>query len=465
MLIPDLYLKDDFLFIYGNRPESMFFIVSGSVKMLNAFGLCEQVMRSGSFFGENDLLGGPLARCTSSAVASSATVELYRLSRENLQVVMTEFPKFKETLQLAARILKANAKANFRADTVGNSSETKKCGESAMDVSVIHSTPYGVTGWSEVRQKSKFSSMMTHMAERDKELRALMYDPQPWNLSNIEPMPSLQYLALIVAKQMHERWAANHLANDGSKSSPKLQSWESLTSDQQNAEVNTAILLLKMIVVLGYHIEANEEEEVDAELSGPAASNTHNPADGDPNAPHFRISKRAAEVKFSETKETYTPQPIETEDIQVPKELNFLIDAMCSNMHDIWARAKMEDGYTFGKASDEASKKSANLVDFCHLPKDQQEKNREIVRNCIKLLYALGHSLVPSKHKDHEVTVHHEEEKPLRQIVDDLTVGLHHANERLFRIETMLCEMAGKPKPVRGGLPTNSTEMKLEDFQ
>ena len=42
------------------------------------------------------------------------------------------------------------------------------------------------------------------------------------------------------------------------------------------------------------------------------------------------------------SKKNYTPKPIDTSDIQLPEELNPLLEAMAKNVHEIWAQERMQ---------------------------------------------------------------------------------------------------------------------------
>ena len=45
-------------------------------------------------------------------------------------------------------------------------------------------------------------------------------------------------------------------------------------------------------------------------------------------------------------KKNYVPQPMDTSDIQLPEELNVLIEKMSKNVHEVWAKNRIEQGWT-----------------------------------------------------------------------------------------------------------------------
>ena len=46
---------------------------------------------------------------------------------------------------------------------------------------------------------------------------------------------------------------------------------------------------------------------------------------------------------------TYTPQPIDTSDIQLPEELELLVEEMSKNVHDVWAETRIAQGFVLEK--------------------------------------------------------------------------------------------------------------------
>lgn len=50
----------------------------------------------------------------------------------------------------------------------------------------------------------------------------------------------------------------------------------------------------------------------------------------------------------------YTPQPIDTKDVTLPKELNALAEEIAKNVHEVWAAGRINDGWTFGQDRNDA---------------------------------------------------------------------------------------------------------------
>ena len=92
----------------------------------------------------------------------------------------------------------------------------------------------------------------------------------------------------------------------------------------------------------------------------------------------------------------YTPTPISTEGVSLPPELAELVDRLAENLHDHWARRRIETGWTYGPQRDDARKAHPDLVPYGELPEGEKQYDRTSARETLKVLLTLGYSIVPS---------------------------------------------------------------------
>ena len=90
------------------------------------------------------------------------------------------------------------------------------------------------------------------------------------------------------------------------------------------------------------------------------------------------------------TKKQYTPHPIDTSDIQLPEELNPLLEAMAKNVHEIWAQERIAQGWTYGMKRDDVLKHHPCLVPYEDLPEEEKEYDRNTSIGTLKLIVKLG---------------------------------------------------------------------------
>lgn len=88
--------------------------------------------------------------------------------------------------------------------------------------------------------------------------------------------------------------------------------------------------------------------------------------------------------------EIYTPQPMNTEDVRLPEELNELVEQMAKNVHEVWAQTRIQQGWTWGPERNDALKHHPCLVPYEDLPESEREYDRNTSIETLKLICKLG---------------------------------------------------------------------------
>lgn len=86
----------------------------------------------------------------------------------------------------------------------------------------------------------------------------------------------------------------------------------------------------------------------------------------------------------------YVPQPIDTGNIELGKELDELIEAMAKNVHELWAQTRIEQGWSYGTERNDDKKHHPCLVPYEDLPESEKEFDRNSAIGTIKLIKKLG---------------------------------------------------------------------------
>jgi len=86
----------------------------------------------------------------------------------------------------------------------------------------------------------------------------------------------------------------------------------------------------------------------------------------------------------------YIPNPIDTSDIQLPEELNSLLEAMAKNVHEIWAQERINQGWTYGEKRDDVLKQHPCLIAYEDLPEEEKVYDRNTSIETLKLILKLG---------------------------------------------------------------------------
>lgn len=86
----------------------------------------------------------------------------------------------------------------------------------------------------------------------------------------------------------------------------------------------------------------------------------------------------------------YNPKPIDTGDVALPQDLEALAEEIAKNVHDVWARNRINEGWTYGPTRDDAGKTHPCLVEYEKLPESEKDYDRDTSRETIKLILKLG---------------------------------------------------------------------------
>ena len=89
-------------------------------------------------------------------------------------------------------------------------------------------------------------------------------------------------------------------------------------------------------------------------------------------------------------KKIYVPQPMDTSDIQLPVELNVLIEQMAKNVHEVWAQSRIKQGWTYGEERSDALKTHPCLVPYEELSEVEKAYDRDTALGTLRLITKLG---------------------------------------------------------------------------
>lgn len=86
----------------------------------------------------------------------------------------------------------------------------------------------------------------------------------------------------------------------------------------------------------------------------------------------------------------YKPLPIDTSDVELPDSLKPLVEALAKNVHDVWAKKRIAEGWVYGEKKDDTKKTTPCLVPYEELSESEKEYDRATAIETLKLLIKLG---------------------------------------------------------------------------
>lgn len=99
-------------------------------------------------------------------------------------------------------------------------------------------------------------------------------------------------------------------------------------------------------------------------------------------------------IQILQSVDEYEPHPIDVDDIPLDDNLEELQEAIAENAHDVWAAARIREGWSYGTKRDDANKKHPDLIPYTALPEGEKDYDRLMAYNTIKLVKKLGFDIV-----------------------------------------------------------------------
>lgn len=92
-------------------------------------------------------------------------------------------------------------------------------------------------------------------------------------------------------------------------------------------------------------------------------------------------------------REEYRPEPIDTSDVELPEELTEVMELLAKNTHEIWAKERIAEGWSYGPRRDDKAMTSPCIVPYEELPDEEKEYDRRTSRQVLEVLWAMGYRL------------------------------------------------------------------------
>lgn len=297
----------------------------------------------------------------------------------------------------------------------------------------------------EVREEAlqvmfRFRKCLIDMPSREKE--GHNYRPKPVDTSSVE-LGQLEHLADMLAQNCHDMWAMERLKqgwqygqerDDAKKFHPNLVPYHLLSWDEQQYDHRSSMETLKTIVFMNYSIvranhassgsfqesfsrsssNISDDDVLAQDHDVPPLSLTGDGPNGNDSkasppkkavpqllreAMSFRRNSLMLDLPYTtlygENKDlVYHPLPIDTSKIELPARLIRLVDLLAENAHEVWAKGRMDEGWTYGPQRNDLNKKHPCLVPYIFLTDEEKEYDLNIARETLKTLLAMKFTLI-----------------------------------------------------------------------
>ncbi|XP_074531886.1 ryanodine receptor 2 [Halichoeres trimaculatus] len=163
-------------------------------------------------------------------------------------------------------------------------------------------------------------------------------------------------------------WTHGPVRDEVKRHDPCLVEFARLPEQERNQNLQMAQDTLKTILAFGFHIgltDLNAEERVK----------------------YIRVA-----AKY-EQPSGYKPAPLDLSQVFLNPAHEELVKLMAENDHNVWARERIKQGWTYGAQQDVKAKRSPYLVPYSLLDERSRKGGMESVREAVCTLLAYGYSL------------------------------------------------------------------------
>uniref|UniRef100_A0AAZ3SPI2 Ryanodine receptor 3 n=1 Tax=Oncorhynchus tshawytscha TaxID=74940 RepID=A0AAZ3SPI2_ONCTS len=235
--------------------------------------------------------------------------------------------------------------------------------------------------------------------------------PTPVDTSQIVLPPHLDNVRDRLAENIHELWGMNKIElgwsygkvrDDNKRQHPCLVDFTKLPETESNYNLQMSSETLKTLLALGCHVtqtNINAEEDL----------------------------KKVKLPKDYVMSNGYKPTPLQLSEVKLTAGQEVLVDKLAENAHNVWAKDRVKQGWTYGIQQDVKSRRNPRLVPYALLDERTKKSNRDSLREAIRTLVGYGYDIDPPD-----------------QECEDISNLLSIETIRFFRVEQTYAVKTGK---------------------
>uniref|UniRef100_A0AAR2IQQ6 Ryanodine receptor 2b (cardiac) n=1 Tax=Pygocentrus nattereri TaxID=42514 RepID=A0AAR2IQQ6_PYGNA len=209
------------------------------------------------------------------------------------------------------------------------------------------------------------------------------FTPSPVDTSQVVLPPQLELIRERLAENLHELWLLDKIEqewthgpvrDDSKRVHPGLVEFSKLPDQERHSKLQAAEKTIRTLLALGAHIGLSDDH-------------------AEENVKYVRLSNKY------ELCNGYRPAPVDQSGISLTAAQEALVEALAENEHNIWARERIRQGWSYAAQQDVKSKRSPQLVPFSLLEEKSRHCSREDARDALGTLLGLGYTVEPPEHQ------------------------------------------------------------------
>ncbi|XP_072311661.1 ryanodine receptor 2 [Eucyclogobius newberryi] len=267
------------------------------------------------------------------------------------------------------------------------------------------------------REKLKLEASADQTAAQDLvgptlTLSQAAFTPTPVDTSQIVLPPHLERIREKLAENIHELWVMNKIElgwtfgavrDDNKRQHPCLVEFSKLPEQECSYNLQMSLETLKTLLAMGCHVGLADEHAVEK----------------------VRSMKLSSDYELSSG---YKPAPLDLSHIRLTSTQEAMVDKLAENAHNVWARDRIRQGWTYGIQQDVKNRRNPRLVPYILLDERTKKSNKDSLREAVRTLLGYGYNL-EAQDQDHTQS--------------DLS-NMSTERFRIFRAEKTYCVNVGK---------------------
>lgn len=89
----------------------------------------------------------------------------------------------------------------------------------------------------------------------------------------------------------------------------------------------------------------------------------------------------------------YKPEPLDTSGIVLDETLTELTEKIAENVHEVWAKGRIADGWKYGEVRSDKDRTTPCLVPYDELTEEEKAFDRNTAMETLKFITALGYKI------------------------------------------------------------------------
>uniref|UniRef100_A0A2I3H0N9 Ryanodine receptor 1 n=1 Tax=Nomascus leucogenys TaxID=61853 RepID=A0A2I3H0N9_NOMLE len=226
-----------------------------------------------------------------------------------------------------------------------------------------------------------------HLVGPSRCLSHIDFVPCPVDTVQIVLPPHLERIREKLAENIHELWALTRIEqgwtygpvrDDNKRLHPCLVDFHSLPEPERNYNLQMSGETLKTLLALGCHVGMADEKAED-NLKKTKLPKTYMMSNG------------------------YKPAPLDLSHVRLTPAQTTLVDRLAENGHNVWARDRVGQGWSYSAVQDIPARRNPRLVPYRLLDEATKRSNRDSLCQAVRTLLGYGYNIEPPDQEPSQV--------------------------------------------------------------